>query len=496
MANSYSRFRTIQARCPDGPAAERQSALSGGALSGVGHHGLEHGLHRDRRSLRHELHCRRRGSDRRERPGVVRHDRAYWTPIANIVYSERHPVDRLRCRDDLRHGPHQQGNQRLDVRIADSQCRDADADHADERLGQRTAPRLIGGRYGNPLSTPGKPALSAAPAHAQQVERARPRRSKTATDAMAGNGQRWYGRPICLLDVPGSWITSDGDFVMLHVNGGFFASAMDVIESRLKRLLRKWVGRSTATLQRRFRLDFRRAASFFVWIRAAAPTSTRSARPASLPRPRPLWRVGLQPTAGSAGAATPGGTAHSSADTGALSFANPASGTTHLVGADVGASVIGNTLMIYDRLFSVAKTMNATTTEAVSGVPTRYQSTTSSAQDYIGDNFGFIEIGGTALAATAYNWTVCTYTGQDNASSTLPSVTGLSGGIVDRLDQPTNQWFVPLCLRRYWHEGMDADAVFCGGGDRRNQLLHRPSHRFHVLPGHQCPVAVRLADEP
>jgi hypothetical protein len=127
-----------------------------------------------------------------------------------------------------------------------------------------------------------------------------------------------------------------------------------------------------------------------------------------------------------------------------LVFYNPASGTNHLVGADVGASVVGNSLMLYDRLFSVAKTMASTATEAVTGVPTRYQSTTNTDADYIGDNFGFIEIGGTALAATAHNWTTCLYTDQDNASSTLPSVTGLSGGIVDRLDQPTSTWFAPL----------------------------------------------------
>jgi hypothetical protein len=88
--------------------------------------------------------------------------------------------------------------------------------------------------------------------------------------------------------------------------------------------------------------------------------------------------------------------------------------------------------------------MASTATEAVTGVPTRYQSTTAANPDYIGDNFGFIEVGGTALAATAHNWTTCTYTDQANAASTLPSVTGNSGAIADRLDQPVQQWFVPL----------------------------------------------------
>jgi hypothetical protein len=157
-----------------------------------------------------------------------------------------------------------------------------------------------------------------------------------------------------------------------------------------------------------------------------------------------LWRVGPQPAAGAAGAAAPGGTAHVDSDTGGILFNNPASGTLHLVGADVSCGVINNSLLMYDRLHSTAKTMNSTATEAVTGDPTRYQSTTATAEDYIGDNFGFVEVGGTALAATAHNWTVCLYDDQANASSTLPSLTGNSAGIVDRLDHPVQQWFAPL----------------------------------------------------
>lgn len=157
-----------------------------------------------------------------------------------------------------------------------------------------------------------------------------------------------------------------------------------------------------------------------------------------------LWRVGPQPPVGATPAAAPGGTAFSSSSTGALAFANPASGTNHLVGADASASVINNSLLVYDLLFGVAKTMASTATEAVTGVPTRYQSTTATDADYIGDNFGFVQVGGTALAATAHNWTTCLYTDQNNASSTLPSLTGNASAIVDRLDHPVQQWFAPL----------------------------------------------------
>lgn len=254
----------------------------------------------------------------------------------------------------------------------------------------------------------------------------------------------WYGRPICLLDVPGSlWITADGDFVG-YVNGGAFASVYDLVEDRFRRLWRA-AGRpqygfapagfasiSDALSRASQGYSQRRVFNKVGPTGVVAVTSS-------------LWRVGPQPAAGSAPSNAPGGTAFTSSSTGALTFANAGgTDTLHLVGADVSASVINNTLLLYDLLFGVNKTMNSTSTESVTGVPSRYQSTTATAQDYIGDNFGFIQVGGTALAATAHNWTVCTYTDQANASSTLPSVTGNSSAIVDRLDQPTNQWFVPL----------------------------------------------------
>lgn len=275
----------------------------------------------------------------------------------------------------------------------------------------------------------------------------------------------WYGSPINIVDVPGSlWITRDGDFVG-HFDRGFFASAYDAFHDHLKR---NWVEFS--------RPQYGIAHAGFTSIsdalaRASAGNSQR--RPISKVGPTgvvgvtsSLWRVGPQPAAGSAGAAAPGGTAHVDSDTGGVLYNNPSTGTMHLVGADFSASVINNSLLMYDRLFSVAKTMNSTATEAVTGDPTRYQSTTATNQDYIGDNFGFVEVGGTALAATAHNWTTCLYEDQDNASSTLPSLTGNSGAIVDRLDHPTQQWFAPLASGdvgiRAWTQMQCSAAVATG----------------------------------
>lgn len=253
----------------------------------------------------------------------------------------------------------------------------------------------------------------------------------------------WYGRPLCLLDVPGSlWITADGDFVG-HVRGGHFASAMDVFETKLRRAWRVlgtpqhgYANAGFASISD----ALSRASQGFSQRRQfnkIGPTGVTGVTSS-------LWRLGPQPAVGATPAAAPGGTAQTSATTGALAFANPAAGTNRLVGADVSAGVVNNSLLVYDQLFGVAKTMASTATEAVTGVPTRYQSTTDTAEDYIGDNFGFVQVGGTALAGTAHNWTVCLYTDQANASSTLPSLTGNSAAIVDRLDHPVAQWFAPL----------------------------------------------------
>jgi hypothetical protein len=262
---------------------------------------------------------------------------------------------------------------------------------------------------------------------------------------LSDNMKGWYGPPIHLLDCPGSVrICGDGDFIG-PFERGYAISAMDAARDHIRR---SWnaLGRQHHGL-----LNVGFASISDALARASSGNSqmlngniAKSGPTKVVAVASSLWRVGTMPAAGSAGAAAPGGTAHTKANTGAMAFNNPSAGTLHLVGADFSASIINNALLIYDRLFSVAKTMASTATEAVTGDPTRYQSTTATDADYIGGNFGFVEVGGTALAATAHNWTTCLYDDQGNASSTLPSITGNSGAIVDRLDHPVNNWFAPL----------------------------------------------------
>lgn len=158
-----------------------------------------------------------------------------------------------------------------------------------------------------------------------------------------------------------------------------------------------------------------------------------------------LWTRAGTPVAGAAGSAAPAGVAPTSATAGSLNFKNlGAANSGHYLNWSVAASVINNSLLLYDRLFAVVKTMNSTATQAVTGVPTRYQNTVAGANDYIGGNFCFPANPTTVLPATAHNWTVCTYLDEAGAAGTFPSIAGISACVVGGVDLAVGNWFMPL----------------------------------------------------
>lgn len=263
--------------------------------------------------------------------------------------------------------------------------------------------------------------------------------------AMNNPQAKWYGKPIAVHGVPGRvYATKDGDFVGA-IDAGYELSAVEradellrrfVKQQRLKVAVRKRQSGAITTFDGALAAYFgggNRTFSFLKSGTAGVGSCTNT-----------LWYVGSQPAAGAAAAAAPGGTVPTDASTGSWVFDNPSGQTQHFVFGNPIASVAANTLLLYDRLFSVTKTMNSTATEAVTGVPTRYQSTTGGAAGSAENNFLMVECR-TVLAATAHNHTVVQYTDQSgNAAASLPSVTGNSGNIVNRLDQPAGTWFCPL----------------------------------------------------
>jgi hypothetical protein len=274
------------------------------------------------------------------------------------------------------------------------------------------------------------------PTHAEKLERWLGKEEVTRLSVMM---REWYGPPIHLLDTPGSVrVAAGGDFVG-QIGRGKFSVGLDYAIDRYRRhqQLRMMAGfASISDALSRASQGFRQGIPF----NKIGPTGVGGVTSS-------LWRVGPQPAVGAAPANPAGGTAYDRTSVGALAWRNAAAGTSRLTGADVSTNVLGNTLLLYDLIFGVNKTMNSTSQESVTGVPTRYQSSTPSAEDYAGGNFLFVQVGGTALPATGHNWTVCTYRNQAGTDAqTLPSLAGVASAIVDRLDHPNAslQWFAPL----------------------------------------------------
>lgn len=268
---------------------------------------------------------------------------------------------------------------------------------------------------------------------------------KEKVEMFSASMKDWYGPPIPIAGVPGNvWAHKGGDFRGV-IGSGQFTNLVDFSVMRLKRAWRDATKRailqqnagfaSLSDMISEVTAGKRREFAFFKQIGAGTGFAFSS-----------CWRVGAQPPVGSAPAAAGAGTAFDDSSTGGFPFTNPTSGDTqHFVTGYGFSNLALSNLLLYDLLFGVAKTMASTGTEAVTGVPTRYQSQTSTDQDYIGGNFLFIQVGGTALANTAHNWTVCLYKDQGGNSSTLPSSTGVAANVVDRLDTATaQQWFCPL----------------------------------------------------
>lgn len=273
-----------------------------------------------------------------------------------------------------------------------------------------------------------------------------------AVSKMSNDMRGWPGPPIAVHGVPGAvFATGDGDFIG-RCEAGQFGSALDRAGDILARMRRQLAWRVSRGMRVRHGTLYAGFASLSELIADATagkrweyqyskvgPTGVANVTSA-------LWRLGNQPAAGGAPGAAPGGTAFTDATVGGHPFTNPVSGDTqHIVGGMGMTTVAGNSALLYDQIFGVVKTINSTATEAVTGVPTRYQNQAGGTADYIGGNFLFVLVGGTALAATAHNWTVCQYTDQDGTTAVaLPSLTGNASAIVDRLDHPVNQWYAPL----------------------------------------------------
>lgn len=182
--------------------------------------------------------------------------------------------------------------------------------------------------------------------------------------------------PIPVLNVPGKIYAYNGDFYGAIMGGTGFSSHSDLV--------------AEAT-QNGKRQDF-----VFTKIGTLAVANSFSS----------LWNVGTMPGVGGAPASRPGGAVPTNATVGGFQQTDPAgSDTLHITTGFAQGNTAPNTLLLYDRIFHAAAiNHNSSSAQTITGVPTRYATTTSPG------NFAFLEVT-TVLTSTAFNITM-TYTDQ------------------------------------------------------------------------------------
>jgi hypothetical protein len=271
---------------------------------------------------------------------------------------------------------------------------------------------------------------------------------KEVVEQLSLSMKDWYGPPVAVAGVPGRVFAARGGDFRGRITTGYEATALGALESfgrRMKGAFRRAARKQMSQVNTGFSglSDLIGEATVggkrrqFIYNKTG-PTGVINAASS-------LWQIGPTPAIGVVPAAAPGGLAPVSTTVGGFQFANPTGTDTQHFTVGYPLATLTNTMLLYDRIFHVAKTMASTATEAVTGVPTRYQGTTAGAEGSAEGNFLFVETGLTALAATAHNWTTCLYTDQaGNTAQTLPSMTGNSANIIHRLDHPLNSWFAPL----------------------------------------------------
>ena len=283
---------------------------------------------------------------------------------------------------------------------------------------------------------------------------------KDAVDRLVASQRDFYW-PIAVHGVPGKVYAMPGGGFCGEIHGGYEMSAVDRAVETLNRLRRQ---EQTVLANRVNHPRFRRQHGAFASLSALITAATTAGKMqnitftktgvavTTLGTASSLWASAGTGGAGATSGAAPGGTVPTAATAGALPYFNAAvnANTHHFTTAYASASVINNTLLLYDRIFGVLKTASSSATEAVTGVPTRYTNTSNTAADSAAGTFCTVEAAA-ALGAFAHNWNLSAYTNSGGTgghvfqgSAGFTAACPIQGIDVTAAGTASGNWFLPL----------------------------------------------------
>lgn len=279
-------------------------------------------------------------------------------------------------------------------------------------------------------------------------------------EAISRSMRDWYGPPIAIANVPGIvYAAKGGDFVG-PIRGGYHATLWDFIEQRARRILR-----NTSRLQAgKLNAGFTSLSDLISEATAGGKSQLLSfviAGAAGVAaRSNSTWGVGSWPPIGAAGGTTGTGAPCTRTTVGALQQQNAGVGDQlHITTITLQASVAGQILLYYDRLWHMTHTMTVDprSCDAVNP-PNRYQTAALAPGNFF---TGHVT---TVLPAATPTITI-DYIDQDGTASTSATLSTIaSAAAVNTIPFTAPNWFVPLNaadtgLRRLGDATTGANAV-------------------------------------
>lgn len=251
--------------------------------------------------------------------------------------------------------------------------------------------------------------------------------------------RHWYGPPIPVMNVPGRvYAARGGDFVG-SIEGGFYTDLRDFAQQRMNRIWREYTRKTKYALHGFSSLsDLISEATTggksqvlsFV-IAGAAGVAARS---------NLTWGVGSWPPVGAAGGTTGTGAACTRTTVGALQQKNAAGGDTlHIVTITLQASVAGQILLLYDRLWHMTHTMTVDPRSCdAANPPGRYQTAVLAPGNFFTGHV-------TTVLPAATPTITLDYVDQDGNNVTGPAFSTIaSAAAVNTIPFTAPNWFYPL----------------------------------------------------
>lgn len=250
----------------------------------------------------------------------------------------------------------------------------------------------------------------------------------------------WYGPPVPVANTHGAlYVRRGGEFVG-RFEGGYFASLADYAAHRLRQGFVRAARKQTYILNAGFASLSDLISEATTGGKSQMLSFTKAGTAGTVGRSNSLWTVGAWPAIGAAGGTTGTGAARTRTTTGALTQANAAGGDQlHVTTMTVQASVAGQMLLVYDRLWDMTHTMTVDPRSCdAANVPTRYQTAALAPGNFLSGEV-------TTVLPAATPTVTFDYVDQDGNNVTGPALSTIaSAAAVNTCPFTAPNWFYPL----------------------------------------------------